>query len=181
MDRKRGFISLVVLLLIFASIVHSFFHVVVYGTGIPKLAENGLSGYSVGKLDLGEEFSSFYPFRADFSAIIVIIEWIFVISIIVFFYTRRITGMKVEFDDLMTSFHPENSGTKTDLDKLYELLKEKKRLRLSNVAKAFNVDKKVIENWAGALQAGKFITIEYPRFGEPELVFYSKEPYSEKS
>ena len=59
---------------------------------------------------------------------------------------------------------------KTDIDLLYELVKNRGRAKLSFLAKTFNVDKKIIEDWAELLEEHGLLKIHYPAIGEPELV-----------
>ena len=61
-------------------------------------------------------------------------------------------------------------GTVTDIDRLYEILKQKKRIRFSAVEKAFNVDEEVVKSWAETLELGGFAVVGYSRVGKPELV-----------
>ncbi len=61
------------------------------------------------------------------------------------------------------------SKYKTDLDRLYELVNEKGKLTLSDVAKGFNISIEMAEEWARILESHDLITLNYPPFGEVEL------------
>jgi len=62
-----------------------------------------------------------------------------------------------------------SSKYKTDLDRLYELVNEKGKLTLSDVAKGFNISIEMAEEWAKILESHNMITLNYPPFGEVEL------------
>jgi hypothetical protein len=61
----------------------------------------------------------------------------------------------------------ENKGT--DLDALYNTLKEKKQLKISSIAKVFKVDKEIALEWGKTLEAGNLASVEYPGIGGPVL------------
>ncbi|MBU0629261.1 MAG: hypothetical protein KKC75_08805 [Nanoarchaeota archaeon] len=57
----------------------------------------------------------------------------------------------------------------TDLDALYKLVMQEGRIKVSVLAKYFNVDRKKIEEWASILESHNLIEIHYPPVGEQEL------------
>ena len=57
----------------------------------------------------------------------------------------------------------------TDVDKILMVIKEKKRVKFSELAKMFNVSKQTIEEWAKILEDHGLAQIFYPTLGEPEL------------
>jgi len=57
----------------------------------------------------------------------------------------------------------------TDLDRVYNLIKEKRAVKLSDIASQFNINKKHAEDWAAILEKHGLIEIYYPMLGEPEL------------
>lgn len=59
---------------------------------------------------------------------------------------------------------------KTDIDLLYEIVNTKGRAKMSFLAKAFNVDRKTIEDWAALLEEHELLKIHYPAIGEAELM-----------
>lgn len=64
----------------------------------------------------------------------------------------------------------EQTKLTTDLDKVCTLVKERKRVRVSVLAKLFNVSRDIIFEWGTILESGNLIRIEYPALGEPEFV-----------
>ncbi len=62
----------------------------------------------------------------------------------------------------------------TEADKLFELLKEKKEIRLADAAKMLNVPAKTVEAWANFLEEEKILSIRY-QFTTPYLVFVEPE------
>ena len=60
-------------------------------------------------------------------------------------------------------------GYKTDIDKLLDLVIEKKKIVFSEAAETFGVQKKEIESWGKILKDRNLINIYYPTVGEAEL------------
>ncbi len=63
------------------------------------------------------------------------------------------------------------SGLQTDIDKLYAIVKEKGKLRVSEVASAFGISKMEAEEWGKILKEQDLIILHYPTVGEPELIW----------
>ncbi|MEM5793658.1 MAG: CBS domain-containing protein [Candidatus Aenigmatarchaeota archaeon] len=61
------------------------------------------------------------------------------------------------------------SMMETDIDRILAVIKEKKRVKFSELEKMFNVGKEVIEEWAKILEDHGLAEIFYPAIGEPEL------------
>lgn len=59
------------------------------------------------------------------------------------------------------------SRSKTDIDILYELIKEKKDIKVSTISKIFEIEKELAMDWAKILESSELVTIEYPGFGGP--------------
>ncbi len=57
----------------------------------------------------------------------------------------------------------------TELDVLYELVKVKKKIKISQVAKDFGIKKDQVEVWVRILERNDLIEIHYPAIGEPEI------------
>jgi|SRR3989344_2310917 len=55
----------------------------------------------------------------------------------------------------------------TSLDALYDLLKEKKIMRVDDIATHFDVSKELVIEWGKILEAGELATISNPRIGKP--------------
>ena len=65
----------------------------------------------------------------------------------------------------------------TDFDVLYKLVLQKSKMKISEVAKTFKIDKKKAEEWVTILDEHDLIKIHYPAMGEPEI---RKIPKNEK-
>jgi len=67
-----------------------------------------------------------------------------------------------------------SSKYKTDLDKLYELIKEEGCVTIPEVAEGFGVTEARVEEWGKILESHGLISINYPALGEVELVCLKK-------
>ncbi|MDD5192459.1 MAG: hypothetical protein PHH54_01425 [Candidatus Nanoarchaeia archaeon] len=57
----------------------------------------------------------------------------------------------------------------TSLDALYDILREKKIMRVEDIAAHFNVSKELVMEWGKILEAGELATINNPRIGKPTI------------
>ena len=57
----------------------------------------------------------------------------------------------------------------TDFDKLYNFVKEKGVVKITDIANMFHLTKKQAEEWAQILSNQSLLKLHYPPFGEPEL------------
>jgi len=63
----------------------------------------------------------------------------------------------------------------TALDTLYDLLQEKKELKIEDISKRFNVSEEVVTNWGKVLEAGDLAIINHPRIGKESIIIIEKE------
>jgi outer membrane biosynthesis protein TonB len=96
--------------------------------------------------------------------IFVIIEWSLVV-LAIFFIVLYLTKRKIKNKNKI-NLNKYRSKEKTDLDVLYDLLKEKKGLKVSTISNLFKIDKEVTMEWGKILESGNMATIEYPALGE---------------
>ncbi len=157
-------------LLLLIAILHTVFHFAVAGTGISSFYGQGISGFSIGKITLGEEFKTQYKSFSPISLGIIAGEWCLFFTFLIFTSVKKRIDAKREVLAIHINKHSDKSKTKTDLDYLYETLKEKKSLKISTIAEAFKIDKDLAEQWCKTLEEGNLATMNYPRMGEPELV-----------
>jgi len=61
-------------------------------------------------------------------------------------------------------------GYQTDIDILYKMLIEKKRLKMGEIASNFGITAAQAEEWARILEEYKLAKIHYPLFGDAELI-----------
>ncbi|MBI2452013.1 hypothetical protein HYV50_02960 [Candidatus Pacearchaeota archaeon] len=158
------------------SILHSAWHIYYFDASVSDIFGKGISGLLIGKADVGEEIKNFV-YGESVSKIFVLAEWILIFLAILLLYIERKMGHKKELfvigNDLRNNIR--RSGTATDLDVLYDLLKERKRLSISAIARAFNVSRDLVMEWGKIFQSKEIAEIEYPLFGQPEIVFNEKD------
>lgn len=173
---KKGVKILVVALWLFLIVAagHSIFHFYVFGTGIQGFFENGLSGFSIGGFSVGEEKTGTYSATISISQVAVILEWLALIVMFVLVYAKSKIEFNRETRDLAARRLNLEAHAKTDLDKVYELLKRENRISFSAIKKVFEVDDEIVEGWAEILRSGSLATVDYPRIGGPELVLKLK-------
>lgn len=170
MTLKKRKLGVLLSILIIVMLFHHALHLAVFGTGINGFYESGLSGFSIGRLYIEEESIKNYKTTSPLSTKILIIEWLFLFTIIIVIFVRNKMELKREVSSIKLPQKYKKKEKSTELDVLYNLLKEKKHLRLSTIVKIFKVSKKVALGWARTLESGNLATINYPRFSEPELV-----------
>jgi hypothetical protein len=160
----RAFFIAVTLLALF----HTFFHVAVYGTGVTGAMQNGISGFVVSKEVISQNLNDTNSAVPGFSLMFIVGEWVFLLCSFVLTVFKNGAEAKNERGINISSISKRiKSSTSTDLDVLYELLKEKKRVKVSAVMKAFDLEEEMAMNWCKILESGNLAVIEYSRVGEP--------------
>lgn len=163
---KSHIYGILTIALLTVAILHTVLHFAVYGTGVPNLGEKGISGFAVGPIS-GDEIKTQYP-QPSLSTIVIVAEWLLLIVILVISFMSERLNLKKEADNLK-DINIKQEKSKTELDVLYDLLKEKKHLQLATIAKIFQVSEETVHEWAKILESGNLATIYYPRLGEPEI------------
>ena len=111
------------------------------------------------------------PQGMNISLIAFLIQWFLLVLIVIVAYVRMLKhrhheDVKINYQKLKGK----NSGKSgTDLDILYALLKEKKKLKISVIAKTFSITNDRALEWAKILENYELGAIEYPAFDSPEL------------
>lgn len=159
MEKEGKLIKIFIIVLLAAALIHTIAQFTFFSPGV--------SGLLVGTEKVGEEFSPKISFG---SMMFLIAEWAVLITLFIFSYSKYRTSLKEEYKELKNIKERKRSARNTPLDDLYDLLKEKKELRISTIARTFNVDKKLIEEWAKTLESNNFAEIVYPQFGRPKLI-----------
>ncbi len=168
--KKRFVISeMVFSFLLIIALLHTIIHLSAYGFRGNEIGERGISGFLVGESDVGENLAGSRVWTT-LSRTFVFVEWMFVGVAILFLHFRQKSGTEDEYTEVKSLLSLRMSPTETDLDRLYEVLKIRKTIRLSTISRVFNVNKEVAMDWCRTLEQGNFASIEYPRFGEPQLV-----------
>ncbi len=158
--------NVLALLFLLLAVVHTAFHFAVYGTGVPHLGEKGISGFAIGSIS-SDELKTKYP-KPSLSTIIIVGEWLLLIVVLMFSFMSERLSLRKEQENIK-SIKLTHEKSKTELDMLYDLLKEKKHLQLATISKLFKVSEETVHEWAKILESGELATIYYPRLGEPEL------------
>jgi hypothetical protein len=158
-------------ILIFITLFQTIGHIIIYGTGIPSLYEDGEYEINLRFITISEKLDSEYPLISTVSKISLITEWLLLIYLMYISYKtkqnmKEENAQKEQMEEIMKR---DRTKTKTDLDILYDVLKEKKKIKVSTAAKAFNVDKKIINEWCDILEEGNLATMNYPKMSEPEI------------
>jgi len=122
----------------------------------------GLTGFSI-----QERVTSTYNDTTPISKLFLGVQWLILISLLLSSYVKD-KGIMIRKAELQGIDMEKLSRKKgTDLDTLYNLLKEKKQLRVSTIAEAFNVDKKIALEWCKVLESGGLVVLDYPTSKEP--------------
>jgi len=174
---KRFFGTLLAISLVLA-VVFSMAHLYFFGTGFAGIRGEERPGITIGGLAIGEpdvgEHLTGYAVDISTSQMIVIGEWVAALIFLVIFYSISRAHFKREVMDIKSRRGKGKQGNTTDLDKLHEILKKRKRIRFMAIEKAFDVNSEIVKNWSKTLEMGNIATIDYPRIGEPELVLTEK-------
>ena len=101
------------------------------------------------------------------SKIFLILESIILIAILIFAGYRDVILKKTKNESIDLHIKRNVDKNKTDLDTLYEILKDKKELPISVISKSFDIDKELAMEWCKILESGELVTISYFGFSEP--------------
>lgn len=129
-----------------------------------KLTPPNLSGFSM--YDIREMAN----LRSDYTLLTIIGVWAFFALVMIGVYIRDKVSIRKEIKAITKSM---NYGEyQTDLDVLYDILKERKKLKIKVISDVFEINYDMAMNWAKILESGKLVSIEYPGvFGTPEAVY----------
>lgn len=161
MKRRPTFLGVFIVFLVIVAIGHMSLHLAFYGTGYSGFAEKGITGLAVEN----SETEGNIPI----SEIILFLEWGLIFLGMLFVYAKHKIDIRKEFTYLDILKKKKHFHDGTELDNFYELLKDMKHFRLTNAAKAFDVEIEVVEDWAQSLETAKVAELTYPRIGGPEI------------
>jgi uncharacterized membrane-anchored protein YitT (DUF2179 family) len=124
-----------------------------------------LSGFSVA--DASNKLKN-----PDFYTLSFIVQWVLILIILLIFYVKFLKKRRKEEKTTVIKVEREKGDGKahTSLDELYSLLTKKKNLKISIIARSFDIDKDTALEWCKILEEHNLATIEYPAFSEPEVV-----------
>lgn len=182
--QKRGKLgNLTIFLLLLLVVLHTLIHFAAHGTGIKGFGEKGIYSPLIEK----EKLERIYPLKPSSSSLILIIEWILIIAFTTLTYTKQKNKLSKNYSSKEEESTKEvlpktNEEISTDLDRLYSLLKQKKRIKISDICNIFKINREIAMQWAMTFESGNLASIRYPRMGEPEIVLIeeSSEDKNEK-
>lgn len=161
--KKRGhqrIVTIGITLVITLAVLHTASHFALYGTGVQGIVEEGISGFAINETEGSKKISAF-------SKYVIIGEWALLVILIMI----SMAGDKVRTKKQHVAIQLKKSTdtSKTDIDLLYDILKEKKGVSIGTIAETFKLTEKTATEWAKILEDADLATIHYPRFGEPEV------------
>jgi len=121
---------------------------------------NSITGMFVKDISLG----------MNMSLIAFIVQWVILLLVVILAYAKFLKHRREEDQKIANFTIPQlKSKAETNLDLLYNLLKEKKVLNIRSVSKLFKVSKEKALEWAKILEDYDLATIEYPTFSDAEI------------
>jgi hypothetical protein len=124
-----------------------------------KYAPNkSFTGFSV-----KEDVMNSYSKISDTSKIFLVAQWAFLILFLMFAYVRDgrvLNEDKKKTESDLIEISRSLKSTDTNLDALYAVLRKRKTLRLSTIAKAFKIKNELAKEWVKTLESGDLVTIE---------------------
>jgi len=161
--KKRGLITIIIFILIFSTVNLFLFS-----------NKNSFSYSSISGKFIKEPIN--LPEGITISKIAFAIQWVILLIILIFAYVRFRKHQKEEKIRInLSEIKRKKSRSETELDILYNLLKEKKKLRIKTIARVFKIPKEKALDWGKILENSELVKIEYPAFSDPEVKLNEKE------
>ncbi len=137
---------------------------------VSNLSEPSITGQSI--LD---DTKDIYDSMSLSSKIFLLVQFLALFAVLIYFIVKTRKAIK-EREEIANMNIIKNPGrSKTDLDTLYSILLEKKKIRVPTIAKAFKVSNDVAMEWCRILEIGELAIISYPGFiGEPSVKLSEK-------
>ncbi len=129
-------------------------------------SNSGLTGLSI-----VEKVSTSYSGISTSTKIFLLAQWVILLTLLLgTFIKERKLKDKPEQDNLSgINVKKMADQDSTDIDTLYKILKEKKKIRLSSIIQLFKVKKEVALNWCKTLETGNLATMEYVSAKDPVI------------
>ncbi len=112
-----------------------------------------------------------------------LILWVLVLLFILFLiikYLKEEIRNKKNFQSNIVSVHKKGGLTYTDLDNFYKMLLANEKLKISTIAKSFDIPKEKALEWSKIFEEEGLVTINYPAFLEPEVILKAKKDITQK-
>jgi len=164
MAKKRGLTIITIFVLALISADLYFF----------KKNEN--SYFTLSGMAIKEVPEIFFGLEINFIMLALIVSVIFIILIIFLLYKKVLRNKENKItknDYQIIKYKKTKAGT--DFDILYNLLKDKKSMRIGTVSHIFNISKEKSLEWARILENHNLVMIEYPTFSDPIIKIDNKE------
>ncbi|MEK6945517.1 MAG: hypothetical protein AABW63_01865 [Nanoarchaeota archaeon] len=111
------------------------------------------------------------PLGINMTLLAFILQWVILLVVVIFAYTKFLKHRKDEEEKIKNFvIPPPKSNAETNFDVFYKLLKDKKSLNTSTIAKAFSISKEQALEWGKILEEHNLVSIEYPAFSDPEII-----------
>jgi hypothetical protein len=128
-------------------------------------------------LSISEKISTSYSNISSSSKIFLLIQWVILLTLLLGTYLKEKKMKKKPQQDDLSGIDVKKIADQdgTDLDTLYKILKEKKKLSLSSIIRLFKVKKEVAMNWCKTLESGNLATINYVSTKDPVIKIIEQE------
>jgi hypothetical protein len=175
--RKRllpGILVFVIIIFIL-NIAAFYFKIGDVDDGSKPVDQTGFTGQSV----LGDT-ANLYLTLPTISKIFLIVQWGLLLLLLVYvgFKDKEVKKHQNELAGL--DMNQIRKKSTTDLDTLYDLLKQRQHLRISTIAQAFEIKEDLAMEWGKILESGRLAYIDYPKFGGPLIRIKTKEKPGEE-
>ena len=120
------------------------------------------SGYAI-----SEGIVKTYTGISPLSKILFASQWIAIFIALIFMLFRDKKLISRTSDIKAINLKRVSGKSATDLDALYSILQEKKKLKISTISKAFSINEDTAFEWCKILESGNLAVIDYPGVGEP--------------
>lgn len=122
-------------------------------------------GKDVTGMSIGGNLAEMYSSVPSATRIFIMLQWVLLFLALAFVYLkdRRIKCVRDELNNIDLEKASHNS--KTEFDTLYNLLKEKKHLKLSTFSRLFNTDEDTVMGWCKTLESNNLVNLDYSSSG----------------
>lgn len=159
---KVSIFTVVIILVAVIAVVHTLIQIHFFST-------EGISGFFFANSTNINSGTNENPAYQKFSVVFLIGEWLILGVLVAGNKIIKRKNSASEIKKIIAEKKTASSSAKTDLDVLYEILKHRKKLGISDIASAFNVTKDVAEEWCKMLEDSSLAEIEYSNIGEPVI------------
>lgn len=159
---KELFFLRILLFSFLVLLINAGFFIYKYG----DLQSDGLTGFSVSTIEKTVFSVGNMP---RVSQIFLILQWGVIILLLGYAAIKDLITLAQKREVSVLNTYKKPAKNKTDMDVLYDALKKKRELRVSTIAKSFNVSRDIAMEWCKILESGELATIDYPGFGEPVI------------